>query len=218
MSIFIIEVKDQNGAPMRWYFDSASEHKRALRMASESGRSVVDHGSDVITDADEFGEWMATHQTEAALMLREPDATGGNSQPFAEPARVPDLVRIACRALEDNHVSELTRDDLPPEENKAMRDCAVSNAIEDAADTMGLELPAMGDELGAVYATVHEYADANWPKTYGEDDDGRAVPLIEVEQDEDGGWGWYCEAIGGAGGFATRELAEADARRRGGAA
>lgn len=153
MRIFtFIAIDNSNGAPVSWVFDSEDEYTKARNKARKAGRLLADADEDFITDADEFANWhrltrKAKRQRDAfnPAIIRTESA----------------LVLLAYHTLQ-NHSDELQREDGTEEENKAFRDCAIANAIEDAAALLGVELPEMRDKLGAVHAAVHKYADANY--------------------------------------------------------
>jgi hypothetical protein len=171
MSVFtLVALNAANGSLIPFVFDVESEYLRALEMARDAGRLVTEAGEDYVTDADEFSAW-----------LEQSKANPDNPRMPAMLERA--LVLCAYRTIED-HVSDLQRDDGTPAENKELRDCAIANALEDAANILGLELGTPENYGDALHA-LHEFVDANYPPTFALDDDGHAVALPEdVERDD----------------------------------
>jgi hypothetical protein len=159
MALFIfVALNAKDGSMVPWTFDTGTEYAKARDMARDAGRLVHDCGADYITDADEFAHWLK--QTKAKK--RAPQFTRGGT-----------LSRIAECRLAD-HAGDLQRDDGDPEENKAHRMRAVSNALEDAARECGIELGAPENYADALDG-LHAYADETYPPTYAEDADGHAI-------------------------------------------
>ena len=111
--------------------------------------AAIEYRAAVITPPVDPVQTLATGL--AALKQNMSEPPQGNSQPFApmDPAAV--IQFVAIHLMETQNRDELL--DITDRDDFA---CFVSNQLEEAAGLLNYQLPAMGDELGAVQEVVWE--------------------------------------------------------------